>query len=693
MVKVEGGGRPINHETESLHASILEACGDPVYFCTPDRIIREANDAYARLNGFTRDQVLGRTVREIAGEGVYGHRAERLARAFAGESIDFQDWVEVPGIGRRFYDVRYQPVRDARGELIGVAAFGRDITGMKETDEALRLYGSIVLQMSDRISVFDREFRFLFVNESNARWYGLPREEMVGHYLYDLVGVERFERELRPSLERCFSGETVDLDLLTRKPDGREVIWSIRLEPFRNDAGAVDAAMVMSRDVTETRRLAHRLERLTLEDDLTGIANRRAFEQWLGNRLAALDPRTALDGGQGFGVVFLDLDGFKLVNDTAGHGAGDRFLVGVADCISAFSGSAVHVARIGGDEFGMIVDSDDSVAVKVLCERVLADLNDFHFAVDGMTFRGGASVGFTMVRPEEVFPAGGRDISRVLQLADQACLAAKAAGGRRVVQLSANAEIAQRQRDELRHLTVIEKALSDGAFHLEQMPVVALDGGGTAFHEVLMRLALPDGTLAGPNMISAVAERHGRTSELDTWLVTAVLERLCANRDARDCVSMNLSGSAICDERFGAFLGDRLGDNRDLAGRLIIELGEADLVQLDNAAWILLRHLRRLGVRVALDGFGRGFGVVTQVRDGIFDFIKIDRLLVADLADEPVNRAAVTGVVALARTLGLPTVAEHVSDAAALPVLRELGVHYAQGKAVRPARAWPLADG
>lgn len=692
MDKVEGGGRPIIHDTVDLHASILEACSDPVYFCTPDYIIREANEAYARLNGFTRDQVVGRSVREVAGAGVYEHRAERLARAFAGENVDFQDWVEFAGAGRRFYDVKYHPVHDARGVLLGVAAFGRDITEMREADEAVRLYGSIALQMSDRISVFDREFRFRFTNESNARWYGLRREDMIGSYLYDLVGVERFERELRPSLERCFAGETVDLDLLMRKPDGREVIWSIRLEPFRDAQGAVEAAMVMSRDVTETRRLAHRLERLTLEDDLTGIANRRAFEQWMGRRLESLDANAALRGGQGFGVVFLDLDGFKLVNDTAGHGAGDRFLSGIADCLSAFSGEAVHVARIGGDEFGMIVDSGDSVVVKVLCERVLSAVNDFHFTVDGMTFRGGVSIGFTMVMPGETSEAGGRDISRLLQRADQACLAAKAAGGRRVVHLSADAEVARRQREELRHLTVIETALTDGGILLQRMPVVELEGGKTAFHEVLMRLPLPDGTLAGPSMISAIAERHGRTCELDTWLVNAVLDRLGRGADT-DPVSLNLSGGALCSEDFTGFLRERLQGDRDLAGRLVIELGETDLVQLDNTAWIFLRHLRRMGVRIALDGFGRGFGVMTQVRDGIFDLIKIDRLLVADLAEEQVNRAAITGVVALARALGLPTVAEHVSDPSALPVLRDLGVHYVQGKAVRPATAWPPVTG
>lgn len=681
---------------DGLHAAIIAACEDLIYFCTPDQIVREANLPYARLNGKTLAETIGRPLREVIGPRVYDHRAAVLARAFAGEPAGFQDWVEMPGLGRRYFDVRYHPVRGADGGLIGVAAFGRDITALREVGDALRLYRSIVQQMSDRFAVIDRDFRYLLTNESNARWHGRPAEEFVGRRVEEFVDAERFAVGLRPALQRCFAGETVDLDLDIDGLGGESLIVAARVEPFRRVDGEVDAALVTLRDVTETRRLAQRLERLTLQDDLTGIPNRRAFEQWLTDRLAGLASALGAGrgGGEGFGVVFLDLDGFKLVNDTAGHGAGDRFLAGVADVLSAFAGDNVQVARIGGDEFGIVIDSSDAVAVEVLCARVLADLTAFRFSADGMTFRGGASLGFTMVRPQDpevaAARAGAPDISPILQRADQACLAAKAAGGRRVQQLSANAEVAERQRAELRYLAVVEQALAGGeGFRLERMAAVDLASGETAFFEVLPRLRLADGTVAGPTLIGALAERHALSLEIDRWMVDAVLARLAAD-PLSGAASVNLSGLALADAGFAAGLERRLAAAPALAGRLIVELAEPQLVHLDAAALHLLRRLRRLGLRVALDGFGASFGLVTEIREDVFDLVKIDRLLVRDLDQGAVRRAAIVGVVSLAEALGLPTVAEHVEDPALLPRLRGLGVRYAQGKAVRPPVDWPL---
>ncbi|WP_417770191.1 EAL domain-containing protein [Stappia sp.] len=689
--KGKGGGATGSGEwVGNLHAAIIAASRDPIYFCSPDYVIREANEPYAAIGGYTREETIGRTVQEVAGAQAFEHRRPYLAKALAGEPAVLQDWMNVPGAGRRFFDVRYQPVHDGDGTLLGVAAFGRDITDLKQAEEVLRLYESVINQMSDRLSIIDRSFRYILTNESNARWHGRPRDTFRGVPLIGMVGEERFRAEIRPSLERCLAGETVEYHYDDNAPDGSTVVMGARLEPFRNAAGEIEAAVVTLRDVTETRRLSDRLERLTLQDDLTGIANRRAFEKWLEQRVAAFR------GGEipGFSVVFIDLDGFKLVNDSAGHGAGDRFLQDIARILVQFAGEDVRVARIGGDEFGLVIDTDDGVAAHAICNRLLSAFEAHRFGWEGMTFRSSASVGLATIAPLAGDRGADRHeqaitVGRVLQWADFACMQAKAAGGQRIVAHDGADRSGEDRKVEMRHLLAVEKAIAEDGFLLHQMTLVDLATGSPAMCEVLPRLAAADGGLHGPSMIRATAERHGLMRAVDRFVLSAVLDRLESPGPGPGIpVCMDLSAESLHSPVFARLLLDRLERQASTALLLVFEVSESALARLKPEAWSLLSDLRDRGCRVTLDHFGRGFASFTQLRANAFDLIKIDRVLTAGLASDPVKRAAVSGIVGLAEALGLPTAAEYVTEPLHLGILRDLGVTYAQGHAVAPPQAW-----
>ena len=689
--KGKGGGATGSREwTGNLHAAIIAASQDPIYFCSPDYIIREANEPYAAIGGFTREQAIGRTVQEVAGASAFEHRKPYLARALAGEAAVLQDWMNVPGFGRRFFDVRYQPVHDDDGMLLGVAAYGRDITDLKQAEEVLRLYENVINQMSDRLSIIDRSFRYILTNESNARWHGRPRDTFRGLQLIGMVGEERFHAEILPRLERCLAGETVEYHYDDTAPDGSSVVMGARLEPFRNSVGEIEAAVVTLRDVTETRRLSDRLERLTLQDDLTGIANRRAFEKWLERRVAAFRAGEI----PGFSVVFIDLDSFKLVNDTVGHGAGDRFLQDIARILVQFAGEDVCVARIGGDEFGLIIDTEDGVAAHAICNRLLSAFEVHRFNWEGMTFRSSASVGLATVAPLAGQDGGDRleqavTVGRVLQWADFACMQAKAAGGHRIVAHDGADRSGEDRKAEMRHLLAVEKAIAEDGFLLHQMTVVDLATGSPAMREVLPRLAGADGGLHGPSMIRATAERHGLMRAVDRLVLSAVLARLETAEPGLDMpVCLDLSSESLHSPVFARLLLDRLEHHASIPPLLVFEVSESVLARLKPEAWALLSDLRDRGCRVALDHFGRGFASFTQLRANAFDLIKIDRVLTAGLASDPVKRAAVSGIVGLAEALGLPTVAEYVTEPLHLDILRGLGVTYAEGHAVAPPQAW-----
>jgi len=671
---------------DCLHARVIAASPDPIYYCTPDYVIREANALYAEIGGHTREHAIGRTVADLVGHSVFRYRRPQLDTALSGVATTLQAGVDVPGKGRRYYDVTYQPVRDTRGAVIGVAAFGRDITELKRADEALRMYKSVISQMADRISIIDRDFRYKMTNASNARWYGGEPEDFVGRPVETLVGPHRFEREVKPSLQRCFSGETVEYDFDTAAPDGRAVIIGARLEPFRNGDGAIEGAVVTLRDVTENRRLADRLEKLALADDLTGLANRRAFETWLDLRLAKLAEGSVAFSG--FSVVFIDLDDFKIVNDTAGHGAGDRFLQGIAELLASFASDTVHVARIGGDEFGFVIDGENREYARALCGGILKAFDRHHFASEGMTFRSGASLGLATVTRDMV-RAQGADIGSILQWADHACMQAKAAGGRRLVEHRARDGIAATRRTEVHHLALIEQALAEpGLLSLQRMPVVDVTSRAPVMHEILLRLAMPDGTLQGPSLILATAERHGLMRDVDRWMVGSVLDRL-ERRPPDLPVAINLSHDALGSAAFVDPLLERLQAAPLIAEKLVVEVSETAITRLTSASWTCLGDLRRLGCRVTLDDFGKGFSSFSQLRENAFDMIKIDRVLTSGIAGDPVKRAAVSGVVGLAEALGLPTVAEYVEDADGFAPLAGLGVRYAQGHYLGRPAPWP----
>jgi diguanylate cyclase (GGDEF)-like protein/PAS domain S-box-containing protein len=687
----KGGGATGSRDWDgNLHAAIIDALQDPIYFCTPDYVIREANEPYAAIGGFTREQAIGRTVREVAGAAAFENRHAYLLKAMAGQPAVLQDWVNVPGLGRRFFDVRYQPVHAPGGHFLGVAAFGRDITDLKKAEEALRLQESVINQMSDRLSIVDRGFRYILTNESNARWHRRPSRSFQGLPLVEVVGVERFDAEIRPSLERCLAGETVEYDYVDTAPDGSEVVMGARLEPFRNGAGEIEAAVVMLRDVTETRRLSERLERLTLQDDLTGIANRRAFEKWLDRRVTAYRDGT-LDG---FSVVFIDLDSFKMVNDTAGHGAGDRFLQEIARILLQFAGEGVEVARIGGDEFGLVIDSADGVAAHAICSRLLSAFDSHRFGWEGMTFRSAASIGIANVSPLSEAARVDRleqavTVGRVLQWADFACMQAKAAGGHRIVAHDGADRTGDDRKAEMRHLLAVEKAVAEDGFLLHAMSIVDLSTGARAMREILPRLAMADGALHGPSMIRATAERHGLMRAVDRLVLSRILARLDEGAGEPGVpVCVDVSGESLQSPVFARLLLDRMERAPSVAASLVFEVSESVVARLSPEAWALIADLRNLGCRVALDHFGRGFASFTQLRANAFDLIKIDRILTVGLAGDPVKRAAVSGVVGLAEALGLPTVAEYVGETSHLEILRGLGVTYAQGHGVSRPEPW-----
>lgn len=416
-------------------------------------------------------------------------------------------------------------------------------------------------------------------------------------------------------------------------------------------------------------------------DPLTGLHNRRAFELELGE---ALQRRA----GASLYVLYVDLDQFKAVNDNCGHAAGDQLLRQVAERLTALQ-SLGFLARLGGDEFGLFVCGADEAAVRALGVRIIDEVRSVSFAWDGQIFTIGASVGLACA------DAAHATVTSLLIAADSACYAAKERGRGRVALYAPGEDwFAQRQRD-LAMLPRIAGALESGRFVLYFQRIRPLDALGGDHAEVLVRLHEEDGTVVPPAHFIPAAERFNRMPELDRWIIDATFVQIAAWREAArempfSQISINLSGASLDDPALPGFIEERMRVHGIEGELLCFEITESAAVADPQRALAFIARAHEWGAALSLDDFGSGLSSFAYLKQFRVDYLKIDGQFVRNAANDASDRAVIEAMVRLAQAHGLRTVAEFVAEPALLPMLRALGVDYAQGYTVhKPA---PLAS-
>lgn len=438
-------------------------------------------------------------------------------------------------------------------------------------------------------------------------------------------------------------------------------------------------------DLSERRALEQRLARLAAHDSLTGLVNRRELERLLQGSLEG--------GGRRFShLLFLDLDQFKQVNDLCGHSAGDQLLRQLANHLLGCVPSQAELARIGGDEFAVLLADCDRAQALEQAERLRLAVEQFVFSYGGRPFRLCVSIGVLELE------SGVRDWEEALNWADNASSLAKSQGRNRVHLFNpADGALVEHQR-QLQWITRLREAIEQQHFELFYQPVRALQREEEGPHyEVLLRYRDPQSAeWVAPGQFFAAAERYGFLAQIDRWVLRRYCEWLAENPQhqmALSQVNINLSAPSLLDPEFHALLDELLDTHRLPAGKLCLEITEmVALAELGSSAgWI--ERLRRRGLKVALDDFGSGFASYAYLRHLPLDLLKIDGTFVRGIERDPINRAMVGSMVQIARQLDLHTVAEFVESDAAQDCLRELGIDYAQGYFIdRPRPLAELAD-
>jgi diguanylate cyclase (GGDEF)-like protein len=454
--------------------------------------------------------------------------------------------------------------------------------------------------------------------------------------------------------------------------------FEISLAPVVDAEGRTQGTLLLGRDITE---LEHRAEQLDYErarlaevvrklshqashDALTGLPNRRSLEEHLERAIAR-----ARRGRSG-ALLFLDLDNFKLVNDTLGHAAGDELLTTLTQLLAAHLRADDLLARLGGDEFAIILDGVDIDGALGIAERMRAAVEAFRFTRDRRSFELGLSIGVVAIDGQQTAQA-------LLAQADIAMYSAKEQGRNRVARYQpSDAGLAQLAAAN-QWVTRIKDALHEDHLTLHFQPIVRLSDRQVVHYEVLLRMRAPNGELISPSAFIPAAERFGLMPQIDRWVVAQALQLLQSHMAIT--LFVNISRRTLMDEAMVAEIANELRTRAIAPERLGFELNETaavhDLVRTER--WV--RQIRELGCRVAMDDFGVGFTSFAYLRSLPVDQIKIAGAFMHDLTENSGNRAIVQAIHTLTVAMGKIMVAEYIEDAASMTVLQSIGITYGQG--------------
>jgi diguanylate cyclase (GGDEF)-like protein/PAS domain S-box-containing protein len=443
--------------------------------------------------------------------------------------------------------------------------------------------------------------------------------------------------------------------------------------PIRKATGEVIGVVLVFHDVTDQRQLTGEMSFRATHDALTGLLNRPEFEL----RLLYLLHKAHSDRTQNV-ILFIDLDQFKLVNDTCGHAAGDQLLIQIAKLLSGVVRASDTVARLGGDEFAILLDQCPVEQAELVAQKLCDGLEEFRFTMNDQRFRIGASIGLVPVDQRWTV------VSAIMNAADACCHAAKASGRNRVHKWSDSDEKIRTRHGEAQWATRLAQALDENRFVLFAQRIFRIghENAPGIHAEVLLRMLELDGSLSQPGAFLPAAERFHLASRIDRWVLAKAIDwmkRLPA-LEGLDLLCINLSGQSVEDAAFHRWAIAILSEaGPRICQRICLEITETCAVTSLNEAALFIGRLRTIGVRVALDDFGAGASSFGYLKSMPVDFLKIDGQFVRDILTDRLDEAAVRCFADVAATVGMQTIAEFTDSAAVLKRLQAMGIDFAQG--------------
>lgn len=610
----------------------------------------------------------------------------------------------VPDGGKpRSYLVMAAPKLNTRGELEGAVVSMTDISRQVNAETSLKDTMSDLARERDRIQITlqsigdgvittDANAVIQYMNPKASELTGWAAEDALGKPLdavYQAISGTTVTDTPASIVARCLeSGEGMisqEADPVVVGRSGRRIVVAESAAPLHHDGKIVGAVLVF-RDVTDERLLSQELSFRASHDALTHLANRYEFERQV---LAAMRTRHGeSDPNREHALMYIDLDNFKVVNDTCGHTGGDAMLKQVATELKGVLRASDLLARLGGDEFGALLRNCSLAKAEDIAAQLLDALRAYKFTYNRRNFTVTASIGVL------AFSSRDDSVATVLSRVDAAAYAAKEAGKDRVyVATDDDAKMAEQHGDMewVGHLT---DALERDRFVLHYEDVYGLIDGCTSakpvYRELLIRMLDEDDNLLAPANFVSAAERYQLIVPLDTWVFETAMTHLRQTKDDGVIHAINVSGQSLSDERFRDSVETCLGQAPELAARLCFEITETAAISRLSDVAPFVNRLKSFGTRVALDDFGTGMASFAYLKNLPVDYLKIDGGFVSNALNDNIDRAMIEAICKVGHEVGITTIAEHVSNDALRQAMGELGVDCVQGFLF--GRGAPLTD-
>jgi len=630
--------------------------------------ITYANDRFSQISGYSNAELVGQNHRILRSPKHDAEFFKQLWKTIANGKVWNGVIVNHSKDGKEYWvEATIVPHLDATGKSFEYIAISTDITQQILAEKKVQSLALLPEENPEPILRVNFDGTLLYANSAShnllKEWDVSVGESMPAEWIRVFVKV--LDTEVSESIEFHVGNKTF---LLT-------------LGPLKE----LNYVNIYARDITEHKKAEANLSFQATHDQLTGLKNRFYFEQYVTDALEEIhqNDSTAV-------LIYLDLDQFKVVNDTSGHVAGDELLRQLGGILSEVVRESDMLSRLGGDEFGMFLKNCDLDKGLLIAGKIHEVINEYRFVWEEKMFQVGSSIGVVLVDDNS------NSLIDVLGAADVACYEAKDAGRNVIKVYKSDDEGTTRRKDEMHWATEIPSALAENRFILMGQSITPLQDDDEHHHyEVLLRMIGRDGNSIPPGAFIPSAERYNLMSLIDHWVVENTFSFIHELKLAGKLIegvsfAINLSGESMARESFLTLVRRLIVEYEVPPGAVSFEVTETAAISNLSDAVEFIKELKLLGCKFALDDFGSGLSSFAYLKNLPVDFLKIDGVFVRDMMKDPIDRAMVRSINQIGHVMGIKTIAEFVEDDAVKETLRDIGVDFAQGYGIDKPK--PLTD-
>ena len=528
--------------------------------------------------------------------------------------------------------------------------------------------------IGDGVITTDKDGLITYLNpvaEMLTGWHHLSAKGQPLETVFKVYNEKNMEVAENPALKSMLDKRVLSLpnQIVLINRSGEKISIDDSGAPLVDFSGNIIGSVLVFHDATEARQLRKKLTWQALHDSLTGLENRQAFE----NNLDDIIEKSSYNEHLESSLIYIDLDQFKIVNDTVGHGAGDELLKQVATILNDQIRDSDMLARIGGDEFAILLENCPIANATLIAKKIKAAVNKHRFIWDNRVFDIGTSIGITLMK-------GFINKAAIMSQADIACYIAKQNGRNRIHIFEDNEESLNIEISRFDWANRIKRAIEDEQFILFAQQIVPLQNNNhKKAYEVLVRLQTIDNEIVGPDQFLPAAERFNLMAALDTYIVQHAYKWLEEHIDEVDLLNLNISGQSLGSDEFNNALLQLLEQNPKINKKICFEITESTAISHMSTSILFLHSIKNHGCQLALDDFGSGFSSFGWLKTLPVDYVKIDGAFVLDVLQDKVDAAMVKAINQISDEMNIETIAEFVENQEVSDWLRDIGIDYAQG--------------